>query len=262
MALKTRAVAAFLGLVIAAQAGAEQRWVYHYDPDSAPRDAGRFKAVVAAFLDGVDEKLSFQPFRRLVDFEKRLEEQRPAYLTVAHSWFRKNRERLSLKPLLLPSRRGEQTFRKVLVARSAGITVEQLAGRSVAATALDAEASFQTLLGTLKVSPKDLRVVSVTRDVDALLALAFGQVDLALVRPRSIDRLRKVNPNAVFGLRTLFTTPPVYRPPICEVGSQPKALTARLVDALRKAPKSPLGKRTLRIMGFDRWDAVPKEALQ
>ncbi len=247
-------------MLVVTTAHAEERWVYHFDPDTAPRNPGKFKAVVSAFLTSVDSGLKFQPFLKSRDFEKRVGQQMPAYLIVGFEYFKKNRARWNLKPLLMPARRGARTFRKVLVTRSADITTTGLAGKSVAATALDAAQSFKTLLGPLGVQPSQLRVVSVSKDVDALLALAFGQVDLALVRADSIVRLRKVNPNAVASLRTLYTTRPVFHPPLCEVGAQPATLTAALVKGLRAAGQSGLGRRTLRIMGFDAWTDLPREA--
>lgn len=258
----TLVIAVLLATALPGRAGADRpAWVFHFDPDTAPTDPGRFKAVVGAFLVKVDERLKFQPFRRRVDFERELTQREPSYLIVGLDYFRQNRNRLRLRPLLLPARRGKHSFQKVIITRLPSLEPAALAGRSLAATALRSNEAFDSLLGPIGVARDRLRIVHVTKDVDAILALAFGQVDAAMVRPESIDRIRLVNPNAVAGLRTIYTTRPVFYPPLCQVGTQTPELTGKLVAAFRSAAATPLGQRALRVMGFDAWTELPPEVI-
>ena len=241
---------------LAFPAAADETWVYHYDPDSSPHDPGKFKAVVNAFFQSIDVDLRFQPFRARVDLERQLRERPPRYLLVSADFLEHHGKRLGLRPLLVPTRRGKDTFHKVLVTRQVGLEQIQLAGRSLAAVGLASEAAFDSHLGPLKVSARELRVVSVSKDVDALLALALGQVDVALVRPESIERVAKVNPLAVEGLRTLYRTRPLRLPRLCRVGEPVGPPSAKLVAGLQAAMSSRIGRRAMRILGFDGWLTV------
>lgn len=57
------------------------------------------------------------------------------------------------------------------------------------------------------------RIVTVPKDIDALLALSFGQVDAALVTPISVDVLREVNPQVASKFRILAETAKILRSP-------------------------------------------------
>ncbi len=224
-----------LWLLVALPASA-QSWVYHFDPDTAPRDSGRFKAVVGALLSTIDPALKFQPFRRRVDFEKRVASAPPAFVFVAPSWLERNRQRYGLREVLVPTKDGRTGFHKHLVTKSVSLSIDGLKGRAVATT---------SVAGV----PAGARTVIVSKDTDALLALAFGQVDAALVRPESIARLKTANPNAVANLVTLSKTARIAHPVLCQVGDRP--LAARLSAGLTAASRTDLGRKALRILGFD-----------
>lgn len=236
-------------------ASAEQGWIYHFDPDSGARNPGKFKAVMNAFVRTLDPDLAFQPFRKHGDLDEQLARVAPRYMIVSVAWLSANKKRLDLRTVLVSTRRGSTTFRRVLVTRDKALNPKTLTGHSVAATSLNDRASFDHSFGELGLKRGQLRVVSVSKDVDALLALAVGQVDMALVRPESIPRVGRVNPNATAGLITLYTSPPVGFAPLVAVGPQPEALTKTLVDGFRKAGSTRLGRRTMRMLGIDAWRA-------
>ncbi len=56
-----------------------------------------------------------------------------------------------------------------------------------------------------------VHVIPVAKDIDALLALSFGQVQAALVTPDSVEVLKRINPGASAKFRTVYTTSPILR---------------------------------------------------
>ncbi len=251
------ACALFVTALAAAQpATAQERWVYHHDPDHSSRNPGRFQAVLNAALRSIDPELAFKSFRRQLDLEEEIARVRPAYLIVGSAWLQSNRKRLDLRKILVPSLRGQSTFTRVLVTRTKTVDSKQLSGLSVAANSLENKSSFRHSFGGLGLKPGQLRVVRVTKDVDALMALALDQVDLALVRPESIQRIGRVNPNVSKGLRTLMTSPPISLAPLVSFGAQPAEQSQRLRRGLETLSTTPLGRRALRMLGVDAWKAA------
>ena len=170
------------------------------------------------------------------------------------------------EPMLVPASGGSSFYSKVLVDSGRGDPGD-LRGRAVAATVLSANAEV-ALKETLEVLRRGgnkvdgARGIPVSKDIDALLALTFGQVQAALVTPDSIEVLKKINPSAP-KFRVVFKTEPILRPPLCEVGKRSSARDkAALVSALMEMSKDELGQKTIKAMGFDQWAAFESGMLK
>ena len=231
---------------------APTQWIFHFHPDTAPVRAERFKAAADAFVQRIDPNLRVQPFRHERDLLRALRDKPPAFVILGPRHIRRYRTRLGLLPLLVPVRHGRTAFKKRLLARE-GVDTRTLKGLSVAATSLRTGAEFTAQLGHLKLEREDLSVMSVSKDADALLALALHRVELALVRPESVERMRQLHQSAARGLVLVDTTPPMPHPVLCATRRADAALVERVAAAFRDVAESASGRRLMRILVFDRW---------
>lgn len=245
--------------LIAATAGAEPtQWIFHFHPDTAPVRAQRFKAAADAFVQRIDPNLRVQPFRHERDLVRALRDKPPAFVILGPRHIRRYQNRLGLTPLLVPVRHGRTAFRKRLLARE-GVDTRTLMGLSVAATSLRTDNDFTAQLGHLKLERADMRVMSVSKDADALLALALHRVQLALVRPESVDRMRQIHQSAARGLVLVDTTPSMPHPLLCATRRADPQLVERVTAGFQNAIENAAGQRLMRSLVFDLWIPPPFE---
>ncbi|MEW6218696.1 MAG: PhnD/SsuA/transferrin family substrate-binding protein [Thermodesulfobacteriota bacterium] len=259
-----RLLAVALSLILAvlaiARPGAAQPFYYFY-PDSPQSNIGLLKREMDRFLASVDPHLTFQPFVHLVDLERQLAAAPPA-LAVMPAWLlSRHGAALGLVPLLRPVQDGATSYRKVLlVAKDAGLTPGTLAGRTVATTSLGAtpgdllEAMLPPDSG---VRVRELRVVTVPKDFDALLALVFRQVDAALVVKHNLAAISAANPTLTANLLPLLETGEMPLPVLCyRHGILSADQLERLRHALAATEASSSRIQLLEALQIDGWQTI------
>lgn len=235
---------------------------YFFSPDWRPPDLGRLTVAVEDALAVGGMRVSFQAFTRYEDFERQLSEKTPAFL-LAPAWVQRASggfARLGLTVVARPVRRGSSVYRKALMTGPGMDSIDDLARGSIAATLHSmGEGSTEPVLDAFHLDPRSARVVAVPKDVDALLALSFGQVDGALVTSEQYDQLALSNPAEAARLHVLAFTPEVPLPPVFACAGTGTGEADRLRDRLLHLGESPDGAAVLALLGFDGFvaDAPP-----
>jgi ABC-type amino acid transport substrate-binding protein len=260
--------AAWFGAALAsplARADETRRLVVFYDPDANHKAILNITAWFNKFLDDSKLGLSFQPVQGRADFEKMLGKKEVAFAIVSSRYLREHKDG-GLVPLLVPSAAGNTRFEKLLLDKGQG-QKGQLEGKRVAATATSADPkqAAQAILATLGEAGLDVDGVialPVAKDIDALLALSFGQVEAALVTANSLQVLRGINPKAVESFRLVFKTKGSLYPPLCAVDGRAdkteREAFARVVQAMAKHAE---GRKAMQTLGFDTWVPFAPEML-
>lgn len=233
---------------------------YFFSPDWRPPDLGPLGSALETALASGGMRMTFQAFTRYEDFERYIIEKPPDFL-LAPDWVR-NPGHASFPHLSVvarPSRRGRTAYRKALMSRPGIDSIDALARASVATTrhATDNGAPSE-VLAPFHLRNDSTRLVPVPKDVDALLALSFGQVDGALVTSEQYDQLARSNPTEAARLRVLGFSPEVPLPPVFATAGVDVALTDRLRERLLHLADDPDGARALALLGFDAFVAAPQ----
>jgi len=232
--------------------------LYFFSPDWRPPDLGALGAAVEKTLSASGVPVSFQAFTRYEDFEHQLIDSPPAFL-IAPAWLGTNpaaTRGLALTVLARPLHHGKDTYRKALMTRPGIDSIDDLARGSIAATLHSmSNGSPDVVLGAFHLAVDSARVVPVPKDVDALLALSFGQVDAALVTSKQYDDLERTRPAEAERLRVLAFSPEVGLPPLFATPQADPAVAARLRDAFVRLADLPDGAAILSMLGFDRFAA-------
>lgn len=233
--------------------------ILYYDPDANTKTLEWMQATTQAYFKAKLGPVRFQPVTKLLNFEELMRQNKPIAVVVSSLYLNRGRRPFVLSCTLVPERKHRTFFHKVLVTGNATLIVGQLKGKSVAAVTSGNRIWLgKAMLSGLRLSLRDLRIVSVSKDIDALFALSFNQVDMALINPLTIDVLSKVNPRVVKGLRVLYRTKPIGYPPLCfqaALVNSPVAMKIR--QAFVSMASHPLGRKALLMMGFDRWKVIP-----
>ena len=244
--------------------GANPRPIIYFDPDANFRAIVTIKSLLDSFFrqSGLGD-LSFQPVQSQGELEKLLGAGNAEFVWVAASFLSQARAK-RLEPLLVPSSKQSTHYRKVLVDKGVG-SAARLSAKTIAATAADPgkvrELLTRLLPGSIKLD--GITGIPVAKDIDALLALSFGQVDAALVTPASIEVLRRINPAAVSGFRKVHETALILRPVLCRVrGRVSGQRVEQLTNAVMKMSSHPDGRSAMQFMGFDEWVQFRPEMLR
>ncbi len=228
-----------------------------YDPDANHQAIVNISSWFNNYLRDSDSGLSFQPVKDRKTFEKLLRQPTTKFAIVSSAFLRDSRGK-GLNALLVPSMAGDVYYRKKLFDKGQG-TAGDLSGANIAATVTGADANKggeSVLAGLRRTGLKltNAHIIPVSKDIDALLALSFGQVQAALVTPSSVEVLKRINPAAVASFRAVIETKPILRSPLCAVTDN---TTVGERDAMSRAiatmGEDENGRKAMRTLGFDQW---------
>lgn len=236
---------------------------YYFNPDSTQVNFHDLQQEIKNFFQSNGLAVEFQPFARFRDFDQQVKTARPAFLFLP-SWYldRPDAPR-EITPLFIPIRQGQATYTKLLMCRKASrIGQQDLARKTIALTsfASDEEALLDKILfHRLGVTAADMNYVHASKDLDALIAVAINQVELAFVSQESFARLRQLNPRLAEGVTALAESDPIPLPLLCYC---PAMVSPEQLEAFRRVVRQGAGNpqaRTIKtILQIDDWKEIAK----
>ena len=237
----------------------EGRTVVFYDPDANHEAILQITNWFSEFLRSVDPQLKLQPVRSIGTFEKLARNGQADFAILPSAYVQRRGKAGNLVPLLVPSYKGDVRYRKVLFAAAGSEKMATVAATSAGGGAADV---VRTLTAS-GVKMEGVTVIPVSKDVDALLALVFGQVDAALVMPESLEVIKTIQPGAENAIRKLSETKPIVRPPMCAISDvATPELQTKLVAAMKRMNTDAAGARAMRTLGLDAWVAYDPSMLR
>ena len=246
-------------LLIPTVAHAAEGHVYFYDPDANHKAILNIASSFNAFFANAHTEMTLQPVVSAELLESLIKDSKDDFLIVSSGYLK--RGRISAKALLVPTSNGDPFYRKMLVDRGKQEDPPQLGSLAVASGGDPSGRVQKELLESLRqrgLSVGGTTIIPVSKDIDALLALSFGQVQSALVTSASVDVLKKMNPTSAKSLRVIFESAPILRTPLCALDSVSVAKRELIVALFAKMTADPDGQRAMKAMGLDAW--IPFDA--
>lgn len=251
-------VVLFLGLVMALPSESLALDIYYFSPDSPQRNLGGLKRKMETFFTQVDFEANFQPFAHFVDFDQNVRKKVPSFLYLPAWYYSLYGEKLGLRPLMSPMADGVTTYQKVLMVRKGTtITMANISNQSLAMTTMGPadERTLNTILFKAHgLDSKDLNIITVPKDADALFALALGHVDMALVGKRSIGQIGAINPKIMQSVQPLAESSPIPGPILCYAVDRVDGPVVEQLKGLLQKKAS--GVNVLAILQIDGWRVV------
>lgn len=228
--------------------------IYFY---SSETNINNFKSLKMEF----DRYLSrfgpyeFQPFSARDVFEKQVRG-KDNCLVLLSSWhYRQIHNEYGLMPALTGVREGKRYQRKILVADKEAPDIEA-AKPGLVASASSLEYTLSVLKAMFKKQAEHpFNVLTVPKDIDALMSVAFGMARLAFASRNAFDELKGVNPKLCDRMKVVAEGDD----DLLLIVASPQGFAdnrTKLIDMIKNMPTEPDGLKKIRMLGLDGWQEL------
>ncbi len=238
-------------LCIAGLVNADTITVYHFNTESHNDRDLVLKNTFDRYFQ-VSHNIQLQPVDDRATFENLIAE-KPASLFIMSDWqFHQLKGNASgLIPYLRGLKDNNDTFRKLLIGKG------PLTPRNATIAVSGTDDYVQSLLRDMRLNSgplptQQLRLLTVPKDIDALLAVSFGMADAALSTENSFEKYELLYRNEYQQLEILGTSQPQKRLVVALFQQHLPALEVAL-KALLDMDQVPNGQLGLNLLGLDEW---------
>jgi ABC-type amino acid transport substrate-binding protein len=237
--------------VVSSSAYAADETLYFYSPEFGPSNLSVLTQAVDTFFDDAGLDVQFQPFARLEDFRRKIDTHPPTFL-IAPEWAARSEcfdEQLTA--IVQPTRSGLTSGRRALMAGPSVQSAQQIANGSVAAAVAKAGSDLEDIsMGHFRADYPTVNIIPVPKDIDALLAVGFGQVDAAFVSLAQFKMLERVNPNLTANLHEIGYSQKSPFPRLYATARATNEASDMIAAAFGKI-RDASGRHMFSILGFD-----------
>ena len=229
--------------------------VYFY---SSETNINNFKSLKMEF----DRYLSrygpyeFQPFFARDDFEKQVKEKQRCLLLLSSWHFRSINKAYSLSPILAGVRDGQKYHKRLLVTIGEDADLDALKAGPIA-SASSAQHTDDILREMLKEEyyETQLNILTVPKDLDALMSVGFGMSKSAMTSQNSLKQLERINPKLCARMAVLAESEESLLLILAVPESFEKEAKG-MVNIFNEMPEDPDGKEKIRMLGLDGWQEL------
>lgn len=230
--------------------------VYFYNPETNINNYVLLKGEFDKYLSNYGP-FKFQPFSDRETFEKFIIKQRDGIFLLSSWHYHDLSEKVSMQPILVGFLKGKTTQRKILSANENITSIDYLKGKSIASAGSE-EYTKNILIQMLGEDKKkiidSLKILTVPKDIDALIAVGFGMASSALTSEISFAKLLAINPKQCSMLNQLGSTETLLQ---IVAAPQPFDENVLLLLSIIQDMSSTLeGKRNLKMISLDGWKKI------
>jgi hypothetical protein len=243
--------------------------IYFYNPETNINNYALLKREFDNYLLNYGS-FKFQPFSDRKTFEKFIAGKNDGVFLLS-SWHYQNLVRkLPIESVLVGVLEGKSMHRKILSMKERYITsidslediinIDSLEGKVVASSGSE-DYTRNILVQMLGEGKKDivdsLKILTVPKDIDALMAVVFEMANLALTTEQGLTKLMTINLKQYRKLIPLVTSKEVLLP-IIATPKQPDERVNLLLTVIEEMGTSLEGRKKLKILGIDGWKRLSK----
>lgn len=200
-----------------------------------------------------------QPFDLRENFEKVIHEKKGDVYLLS-SWHLKElqQKKVPLEIALVGTSKGNTMQRKVLSAKKDIVDFAMLKNTVVAAAGSEeyVHSILKQILGKgQEALLKDIKILIVPKDIDAVMAVGFGMATAAISAESGLDKLATMSPNQFKELHSLGYSEKDYLL-IAATLKKPDQQEIQLLEVLRKMSEEDAGVANLKVLGIDGWSTV------
>mgnify|MGYP006271716871 CR=1 FL=1 len=207
---------------------------------------------------------NFQPFDLGDNLEKVLNSKTSGAYLLSGGLYGQYRSKGDLDPHLVGISKGSVVQRKILCIKGSG-GLEDLKGQTVASSGSPqyVRGFLREVFGPDKSAILDsIRILSVPKDIDALMAVNFGMANASLTSESSLQKLSLINPAQTSALKTLGQSGESFLL-VASLPRQADRSTVEMMGVLERMSLDPDGIKDLKMIGLDGWkriDTLPPSA--
>ncbi len=225
---------------------------------SSETSINNFKSLKMAFDDYLAKfgAWELQPFSDKKTFEEYIRgKERGLLLLSSWHYFKINRN-YSLKPLLVGVRNGKNRQKRLLVVkRDPAAPAPVKIGPVASASSVQHTRSVLKEMLENEAAPDSLRILTVPKDIDALMSVGFGMSQSALTMAGSLEKLKTLNPS-LFRKLDVVAEGGETMLLILAAPENFEKQAAKMMEIMLNAPANPDGKKIIKMLGLDGWEKM------
>jgi hypothetical protein len=244
-----------LGVFCVMTSGEGKIKIYFYSSETNINNFKSLKMEFDRYLSKIGP-YEFQPFSSRDVFEKQVKGKDNCLLLLSSWHYRHIHKKYALTPVLTGMRNGKKYQRKILVTGEKPADIDSgKPGLIASASSLQYTTSAleKMLLG--KYAKHPIQVLTVPKDIDALMSVGFGMAKLAFASENTFDELKGVNPRLCSKMKVLAQGEETLRL-VLALPQSFKENSQKTIDMIKNMPMDSDGKRRIRMLGLDGWQEL------
>jgi len=248
--------AAVLTVTLTAFATSDKTTIYFYSSETSINNFKSLKMEFDRYLSRFGP-YELQPFSDRDSFEKHIRN-KEQYVLLLSSWhYSKIFKANALIAALAGTRKGEKYQKRILVAKDESVKT----GRIASASSIQHTISYLKKMLKGKYEGEAPQILTVPKDIDALMSVGFGMSRLALTTSNALDELQNINPALYQKMKVLAEGEKsllliVAVPERFSKDAQP------ILAAIKNMSADPEGREKLGMLGLDGWQGLdPSDTL-
>jgi len=235
--------------------------LYFYNPESNLNDFRSLKTGFDSYLSSAKSAYQFQPFDNQETFEQFLKTHKNDVFFMP-SWYYQDLVKqgdINLQPILVGTLNGEFTYTKVLSTKKNIKNIGELQGKRIASAANQdyTKKMLENMAEQQKLKlNKAFKMLTVPKDIDALMSVLFGMAQGALTARTSLTTLATLNPRKYRLLHQQAESQAIMLPLVVVYKPIKKSTTKQLLNVIENMPNSPIGREILGMLGLDGWKKI------
>ena len=246
-----------LALTFAAFAEVDKTTIYFYSSETSINNFKSLKMEFDRYLSRLGP-YEFQPFSEREAFEKYVKDQKQCILLLSSWHYSKINKEYALTATLAGTRNGQKYQKRVLVTKDKSVKT----GRIASASSIEHTSSYLRAMLKGKEIIDNIQVLTVPKDIDALMSVGFGMSRMALTSGSALDELEKVNPTLHQKMKIVAEG----AESLSLIVAVPKGFSKgaeKIVAVFQNMAADPDGKEKLMMLGLDGWQTLdPSEKLK
>ncbi len=234
--------------------------IYFYNPETNINNFTSLKIEFDRYLSDYG-LFKFQPFSDRKTFEKFIAGKNDGVFLLSSWHYQHLAKKLPIESVLVGVSKGKSMHRKILSTKEQYITnIDSLEGEVVASSGSE-DYTKNILVQMLGEGKKDiadsLKILTVPKDIDALMAVVFGMANLALTTEQGLTKLMSINLKQYRKLKHLVASKEILLPIIAKP-KQPDERVNLLLTVIEEMGTSLEGRKKLKMLGIDGWKRLSK----
>lgn len=238
-------------------AASEKIYIYFYSSETNINNYKLLKMEYDAYLSQYGP-YEFQPFNDRQVFEDYIKSQKKYLVLISYWHFSLIAGTFSLEPVLVGQKDGKTYQRRMLISKGKQEIQTLKTGPVASASSIQHTRSTLKEMSEIDQYADAIRILTVPKDIDALMSVGFGMSKLALATENSLEKLKMLNP-ALFQQINVIASGKKHLLLVLSLPTSFSDESKNVVDVIYDMPEKPEGKKKMRMLGLDGWQPVTPE---
>jgi len=231
--------------------------IYFYNPETNINNFASLKKEFDLYLSQFG-KYQFQPFSKREMFDKLIINKKDGIFILSSWHYKSLKNTAPIEPVMVAISKNKFTCRRIFSTKRKVTDLDSLKGFHVA-SASSKNYTRDILIQMLGKDREDIvhsmKILTVPKDIDALMSVGFGVADAAITTSNSLIKLASINRKLYDKLKQLLVSDEILLP-IVATPKQHNNEHVRLTTLVKEMETAAEGRNKLNMLGFDGWKVL------